>query len=182
MNIPLRPNLLAAWTDFTPPGPWTDGTVVVRNLDGVGFTYNASLNALIINPNISYIAKNANSFIIQNLPDPTNALDAANKEYVDAHAGTGGGATGATGPPGPQGSTGATGPAGATGATGASGPIGASGGPIGATGASGPAGPAGATGATGPAGTTGATGASGGPVGATGASGPAGPAGATGAT
>jgi hypothetical protein len=94
MNARIDPR--AAWTDFTPTGPWADGTVVVRNLDGVGFTYSASLNALTVNPNISYIAKNANNFKITNLPDPTSNLDAANKEYVDSHAGTGGGTPGGT--------------------------------------------------------------------------------------
>ena len=89
-NIRLVPAPLAAWTDYTPTGPWADGTVVVRNSDGVGFTYSASLNALTINPNISYIVKNANNFEIINLPTPTNTGDAANKAYVDAHSGGGG--------------------------------------------------------------------------------------------
>jgi hypothetical protein len=126
--------------------------------------------------------------------DPTLALHAATKQYVDAHA--------ASGTPGPPGPTGATGPAGPPGATGATGPAGAAGTPgtAGATGATGPQGPiglTGAAGATGPAGATGATGATGadstvpGPPGATGATGaqgvagptgPAGPTGATGAT
>jgi hypothetical protein len=91
MNALVRPNPLAAWTDFSPPGPWSDGTVVTRNIDGVGFTYSLSLNALLINPNLSASVKNANSFIIQNLPAPSVGGDAANKTYVDAHAGSGGG-------------------------------------------------------------------------------------------
>jgi hypothetical protein len=145
-----------AYTDYTPSGPWNDGQVVVRNSDGVGFTYSASLNALAINPNISYITKNANNFIIQNLPAPTVGGDAANKTYVDAHAGP----PGPTGPAGPQGPAGATGPAGPTGATGATGATGPQG-PIGNTGLQGPignTGPQGPIGNTGPAGPTGATG------------------------
>lgn len=88
MNAHVQP--LAAWTDFTPSGPWTDGTVVVRNLDGIGFQYSASLNALIVIPNESFSVKNANNNIITNLPAPTNGGDAANKTYVDGHAGGGG--------------------------------------------------------------------------------------------
>jgi hypothetical protein len=93
MNAPFRRNTvtpLAAWTDFTPVGPWADGTTVVRNLDGIGFTYSASLNALIVIPNESFSIKDANNFIVQNLPAPTNGGDAANKTYVDGHAGGGG--------------------------------------------------------------------------------------------
>jgi hypothetical protein len=91
MNAPFRPTPSAAWTDYTPTGPWTDGQVVVRNLDGVGFIYSASLNALTVDSNNSYSVKNANSYIVQNLPAPTNGGDAANKTYVDSHAGSGGG-------------------------------------------------------------------------------------------
>jgi hypothetical protein len=190
MNIPLRPSQLAAWTDFTPPGPWTDGTVVVRNFDGVGFTYNASLNALIVNPNVSYSAKNANHFIIQNLPDPTNALDAANKEYVDGHAGSGGGIADAPSDSSYYGRYNASWAhvlplAGGT----LTGPLNLPADPTVALGAAtkqyvdthpGPAGPQGPMGATGPPGPSGATGATGpagpqGPVGATGATGPQGP-------
>jgi hypothetical protein len=80
-----------AYTDYTPAGPWADGQVVTRNYDGVGFTYSASLNALTVNPNLSASVKDANSFIVQNLPAPTNGGDAANKTYVDSHAGSGGG-------------------------------------------------------------------------------------------
>jgi hypothetical protein len=90
MNAPFHPTPSAAWTDFTPTGPWSDGTIVVRNSDGVGFTYSASLNALTANPNLSASIKNANNFIVSNLPAPTNGGDAANKTYVDAHAGSGG--------------------------------------------------------------------------------------------
>lgn len=81
----------STYSDYTPVGPWADGTVVVRNDDGVGFTYSASLNALTVNPNLSYSIKNANDNIIENLPTPVNTGDAANKAYVDAHAGGGGG-------------------------------------------------------------------------------------------
>jgi hypothetical protein len=199
MNAPFKPPTatpLAAWTDFTPSGPWTDGTVVVRNLDGVGFTYSASLNALIVNPNISYIAKNANNFIVQNLPAPTNGGDAANKTYVDGHAG-------AAGPPGPQGPAGPVGPAGTPGNTvlyGSGPPAAATGvngnfyidttanfiygpkaagvwpagtsliGPQGPIGNTGPQGPIGNTGSQGPIGNTGPQG----PIGNTGPQGPIG--------
>jgi hypothetical protein len=207
MNAPLRPNPLAAWTDFTPTGPWADGTVVVRNLDGVGFTYSASLNALIVNPNISYSVKNANNLIIQNLPDPTNALDAANKEYVDGHTVSGGSDAPSDGTYYGRfnatwsnvlslaGGT-LTGPlilaADPTVALGTATKqyVDAHAGPVGPQGPAGPQGPMGATGPPGPTGATGATGPAGpqGPVGATGAqgpignTGPAGPTGATGAT
>jgi hypothetical protein len=64
--------------------------------------------------------------------DPVANLEAATKEYVDAHPGTPGpqgpqGPPGATGPPGPQGSpgtAGATGPQGPPGTTGSTGPQG----------------------------------------------------------
>jgi hypothetical protein len=85
-----KPTPSAAWTDYTPTGPWSDGQKVTRNTDGVGFTYNASLNTLTVNPNLSASVKDANSFIIQNLPAPTNGGDATNKTYVDGKAGTGG--------------------------------------------------------------------------------------------
>jgi hypothetical protein len=86
-----RPSPSAAWTDYTPAGPWTDGQTVVRNLDGVGFIYSVSLNALTVVANSSFIAKNANSYAINNLPAPAAGGDAANKAYVDSHAGSGGG-------------------------------------------------------------------------------------------
>jgi hypothetical protein len=76
---------------YSPSPPWTDGQAVTRNPDGVLFTYSAATNALTIQPNVSGIAKNANGFIVQNLPTPANGGDAANKSYVDAHAGSGGG-------------------------------------------------------------------------------------------
>jgi hypothetical protein len=79
-----------AYTDYTPPGPWADGQVVVRNYDGVGFTYSATLNTLSVIPNQSSSTKDSNNHKIINVPDPTGNLDAANKEYVDSHAGTGG--------------------------------------------------------------------------------------------
>jgi hypothetical protein len=92
----LKPTPRLAYTDYTPPGPWSDGQSVVRNYDGVGFTYSASLNALSIIPNQSNSTKDSNSNKIINVPDPTNNLDAANKEYVDTHAGSGGGGTPST--------------------------------------------------------------------------------------
>jgi hypothetical protein len=76
---------------YSPVPPWSNGQQVTRNTDGVLFIYSASLNALTINPNVSGIAKNANSFIVKNLPTPTNSGDAANKSYVDTHVGGGGG-------------------------------------------------------------------------------------------
>ena len=135
--------------------------------------------------------------------EPEQPNEVATKNYVDEHAGSGGGAPGPEGPQGPQGSAGPQGPAGPAGATGAQGPAGPTGaqgvqgapgatGPQGATGAAstvpGPAGPQGAkgdTGALGPQGVAGAPGATG-PTGPPGADstvpGPQGPAGPTGAT
>jgi hypothetical protein len=92
----FKPETRLAYTDYTPPGPWTDGQQVTRNYDGVGFTYSALLNTLTVNPNKSVSIKDANSFIIQNLPAPSVGGDAANKTYVDAHAGGGGGVPGGT--------------------------------------------------------------------------------------
>lgn len=127
--------------------------------------------------------------------DPISSLQAATKQYVDAHVGGGGGgagATGPTGPTGPQGNTGPTGPTGPqgnagptgpqgdVGATGPIGPTGPANGPTGATGPTGPAGSPGVTGPTGPAG-TGATGPTG-PQGTPGATGPTGPQGTPGIT
>ena len=80
----------AAWTDYTPTGPWADGTIVTRNADGVGFTYLEAYNALVINPNLSASVKDSNNFIIKNLPTPSVGTDVANKNYVDAHSGGGG--------------------------------------------------------------------------------------------
>jgi hypothetical protein len=76
---------------YTPSPPWTDGQQVTRAVDGVLFTYSGALNALTIVPNLSGVLKDANGFIIQNLPTPSSSGDAANKAYVDAHAGSGGG-------------------------------------------------------------------------------------------
>jgi hypothetical protein len=86
MNAPVR-----LTPTYSPAPPWTDGQVVTRSNDGVLFTYSASFNALTVNPNQSGSIKDANSFIVENLPTPTNGGDAANKDYVDTHAGSGGG-------------------------------------------------------------------------------------------
>jgi outer membrane protein assembly factor BamB len=91
--------------------------------------------------------------------DPLSGAHAANKAYVDAHAG-GGGTVGPPGPTGPAGADGAVGPQGPPGTPGAPGAQGIPGAP-GATGTQGPAGATGATGATGPAGAAGATGTAG---------------------
>src|SRR3974390_3295046 len=79
------------YADYTPNGPWTDGQSVTRNFDGCLFTYSAAWNALSIVPNTAGITKNANGFLVTNLPTPVNPGDAANKAYVDAHGGGGGG-------------------------------------------------------------------------------------------
>jgi hypothetical protein len=97
--------------------------------------------------------------------DPGAAREAATKQYVDQHAGSGTpGPIGPAGPPGQQGPQGPAGAQGIPGQPGAQGPQGLTG-PIGPTGASGATGSqgqmgpqgqqgsAGATGATGPAGT-----------------------------
>ena len=70
--------------------PWTDGQTVVRNSDGVLFIYSASLNALSVDNNLAGVAKDAHGNVIKNLPTPVNSGDAANKSYVDSHAGGGG--------------------------------------------------------------------------------------------
>jgi hypothetical protein len=122
--------------------------------------------------------------------DPGAPLEAATKQYVDSHAGSG--AQGPPGPQGPAGPPGATGPSGAPGATGPQGPKGDTGttgaqglkGDPGATGPTGPQGPqgiTGTTGATGPQGPAGADSTVPGPQGPTGATGPQGPIGLTGA-
>ena len=112
--------------------------------------------------------------------DPTNPMEAATKQYVDAMPGV----PGPQGPPGPQGdpgtpgatgtpgTPGATGAKGDTGATGSQGPQGTPGTP-GSPGAPGEQGPVGATGSQGPPGTTGAQGVKGdkGDTGNTGAQG-----------
>jgi hypothetical protein len=82
----------SSYTDYTPPGPWSDGTLVTRNRDGVGFIYNASFNALMLNPNMSASLKDGGGFSIQNVPLPRTGPgygnDVANRAYVDSKAGT----------------------------------------------------------------------------------------------
>jgi len=75
---------------YSPAPPWTDGQTVVRNSDGVLFIYSKSLNALTVDNNLSGVAKDAHGYVIKNLPTPVNSGDAANKSYVDSHAGGGG--------------------------------------------------------------------------------------------
>lgn len=72
---------------YSPQPPWTNGQAVIRNTDGVLFTYSKTLNALTIKPNVSGIAKDAGNYIIKNLPTPSISGDAANKAYVDTHGG-----------------------------------------------------------------------------------------------
>ena len=77
---------------YTPPPPWTDGQAVVRDSDGTRFVYSISLNTLSVDSNIAGVNKDANGFMVKNLPAPVNNADAANKQYVDTHgSGTGGG-------------------------------------------------------------------------------------------
>jgi hypothetical protein len=110
--------------------------------------------------------------------DPTAPLQAATKQYVDAHGGTPGPA-GPPGPQGPQGDPGPQGQQGPQGATGQQGPQGQPGqaGQDGATGPQGPKGDPGQQGAQGPQGQQGAQGQQGpqGQPGQTGQTGPQGP-------
>jgi hypothetical protein len=76
---------------YTPAPPWTDGQQVTRSSDGVLFIYSASLNALTVDPSLAGAAKDVGGFTIINVPNPVNSGDVANKSYVDAHAGGGGG-------------------------------------------------------------------------------------------
>lgn len=39
-----------AYADYTPPGPWTDGQRVIRNIDGTVFSYVAAANTLVLVP------------------------------------------------------------------------------------------------------------------------------------
>jgi len=75
---------------YSPAPPWTNGQTVVRNSDGVLFIYSTSLNALTVDNNLAGVAKDAHGNVIKNLPTPVNSGDAANKSYVDSHAGGGG--------------------------------------------------------------------------------------------
>jgi len=75
---------------FAPAPPWTDGQQVTGP-DGTLYTFSASLNALSIVDNTAGIDKNANSFLVKNLPTPVAGGDAANKNYVDSKIPTGGG-------------------------------------------------------------------------------------------
>jgi phage baseplate assembly protein gpV len=83
--------MLAKSPTYTPSPPWTDGQQVTRVQDGILFIYNKANNALTVDPNISGVIKDANNFIVKNLPTPTNSGDAANKAYVDGKVPTGGG-------------------------------------------------------------------------------------------
>jgi hypothetical protein len=75
---------------YSPSPPWTDGQIITRNSDGTLFIYSASFNALTIKPNVAGINKDAGGFLVVNMPTPVAGTDAANKNYVDSHAGTGG--------------------------------------------------------------------------------------------
>lgn len=81
---PIVPAKAPRAPTYSPAPPWTNGQNVTRVGDGVLFVYSAPLNALTIISNSSGIAKDANAFIIKNLPAPTNPPDAANKSYVDS--------------------------------------------------------------------------------------------------
>jgi len=87
MNARIEPRSIT----YTPAPPWTNGQQVTRNSDGVLFIYSSSLNALTVDPSLAGVAKDTGGHAIINLPTPSNPNDAANKAYVDAHAGGGGG-------------------------------------------------------------------------------------------
>ena len=75
---------------YSPAPPWTNGQQVTRTSDGVLFIYSVANNALTVDPSLAGVAKDTGGHTIMNLPTPTNSGDAANKAYVDAHAGGGG--------------------------------------------------------------------------------------------
>jgi len=132
---------------------WTSGG------NGGGFSYMRSTPGLsgdagiLLNGVVS-----AESNQIKNVAEPTDAQDAATKNYVDN--------AGIQGPAGPQGEQGIQGPTGATGPQGPQGEIGPAGadgqdGAVGATGPIGPQGPAGPQGIQGVAGADGTNGSDG---------------------
>src|SRR5262245_23598340 len=75
---------------YSPTPPWTNGQQVTRTNDGTLFQYSSSDNSLKIVANVAGIDKSANGHMVTNLPLPTAGTDAANKNYVDSHAGGGG--------------------------------------------------------------------------------------------
>ena len=132
---------------------WTSGG------NGGGFSYMRSTPegsgdaGILLNGVVS-----AESNQIKNVAEPTDAQDAATKNYVDN--------AGIQGPAGPQGEQGIQGPTGATGPQGPQGEIGPAGadgqdGAVGATGPIGPQGPAGPQGIQGVAGADGTNGSDG---------------------
>lgn len=74
---------------YSPSPPWTDGQIITRD-DGTLFVYSLVWNAITVSPNMAGINKDANGFLVKNLPPPVSGTDVANKDYVDSHAGTGG--------------------------------------------------------------------------------------------
>ena len=76
---------------YSPSPPWTDGATVTRNSDGVLFIFSAATNSLTVDSNIAGASKSIGGHSITDLPTPVSPNDAANKAYVDAHVGGGGG-------------------------------------------------------------------------------------------